>query len=137
MFKTLMVPVDLAHLDKLERALGVASDLARHYGATVHYVGITGTAPGSAAHSPEAFTEKLETLAASRAQSDKADIRAKAIISHDPAVELDATLRQAAETLDCDLIIMASHVPGIAEYLFSSHAGALASHATSSVFVVR
>ncbi len=137
MFKTIMVPVDLAHLDKLAKALGVASDLAKHYGAVVHYVGVTGTAPGSAAHSPEEFTEKLETLAASRARADSADIRARTIVSHDPAVELEGSLRQAAEALNADLVVMASHVPGFSEYVFSSHAGYLASHASTSVFVVR
>ena len=39
--------------------------------------------------------------------------------------------------LRIDLIVMASHVPGVAEYVFASNAGYLASHADLSVLVVR
>lgn len=137
MFKTIMVPVDLTHLDKLARALAVASDLAKLYGSAIHYVGVTGNTPGVAAHTPQEYTEKLNALAAARGQADGVDIKARAVVSHDPAVELDGALRNAAEELGCDLIVMASHVPGFAQHLFSSHGGYLASHATISVFLVR
>ncbi len=137
MFKTIMVPVDLTHLDKLARALAVASDLAKLYGSAIHYVGVTGNTPGAAAHTPEEYTEKLSALAAARGQADGVDIKARAVVSHDPAVELDGALRNAAQELECDLIVMASHVPGFAQHLFSSHGGYLASHATISVFLVR
>jgi hypothetical protein len=34
-------------------------------------------------------------------------------------------------------VVMASHVPGMLEHVWSSHAGRLASHASASVFIVR
>ncbi len=46
MFKKIMVPVDLAHLDALEKSLTVAADLARHYKTALCYVSVTSSQPG-------------------------------------------------------------------------------------------
>jgi len=43
----------------------------------------------------------------------------------------------AAKEAGCDLVVMASHVPGFREHILSSNAGYVASHAPISVFVVR
>ncbi|MGO1626051.1 MAG: hypothetical protein ACTHXI_02980 [Halomonadaceae bacterium] len=40
MFQHIMVPVDLAHMETLEPALQVVADMARHYDATITYIGI-------------------------------------------------------------------------------------------------
>ena len=40
-------------------------------------------------------------------------------------------------SVGADLVIMASHVPGMLEHIFSSHGGYIAQHAKVSVFVVR
>ena len=57
--------------------------------------------------------------------------------SHDPAADLDHRLIAAGREIGADLIVMASHLPGLPEHLFASNAGAVASHAKVSVFVVR
>jgi nucleotide-binding universal stress UspA family protein len=59
------------------------------------------------------------------------------VASHDPAVDLNETLIEQAEKRGDDLIVMASHIPGVAEHIFSSHAGYVAQHAPVSVMVVR
>jgi len=41
MYQKIMVPVDLAHVERLGKALGTATDLAKHYGIPVCYVGVT------------------------------------------------------------------------------------------------
>ena len=51
--------------------------------------------------------------------------------------ELDDALAKAASELNCDLVVMGSHVPGFTEHVFASRAGYLASHSNLSVFVVR
>ncbi len=138
MFATIMVPVDLAHLEHLEKALSVAADLGRHYDATVTYVSVTTEAPSALAHNPQEFGHKLKAFAEEQAASrgfSKADARAYA--SHDPAVDLNWTLMKAIEDTGADLVVMASHKPGLPEYLFSSHGGHMASHAPVSVLVVR
>ena len=59
------------------------------------------------------------------------------VVSHDPAVDLDDSLMQAIADTGADLVVMASHVPGLPEHIFASNAGYLANHASVSVFVIR
>jgi nucleotide-binding universal stress UspA family protein len=46
-------------------------------------------------------------------------------------------LMAAIGELSTDLVVMASHVPNIADYLWPSNGGKIASHATASVMIVR
>jgi nucleotide-binding universal stress UspA family protein len=137
MYKKIMVPVDLAHKDKLDKALGVAADLAKHFDASVCFVGVTANPPSSVAHSAEEYAEKLDAFAAEQSQKSGLEITTKTVVSHDPARDLDDTLGKAAHELGSDLIVMASHVPNFAEHIFASNAGYLANHIDTSVFIVR
>lgn len=137
MYGKIVVPVDLAHVNKLEKALATAADLAQHYGASTYYVGVTASAPGTVAHNPTEFTEKLARFAAEQAEQHGIQIKTKTVVIPDPVRDLDDALRDAIEELGADLVVMASHVPGFAEHIFASKAGYLASHSSISVFVVR
>jgi len=137
MFKKILVPTDLAHADKLDKALQVAGDLSKHYGAEVVLVGISVSAPTSVAHNPAEYAEKLQAFAAKQSEKWGAGFTARPVASHDPARDLDQTLAQQVEEIGADLVVMASHVPGLASHVFSSKAGYLASHSSVSVFVVR
>lgn len=137
MYQKIMVPVDLAHADRLGKALDVATDLSKHYGAPILFVGVSSSQPGPVAHTPEEFSRKLEDFATREASARGIDATAKAYISHDPARDLDATLVLAITENGANLVVMASHIPGAPEYLFASNAGYLAAHAPVSVFVVR
>ncbi|GHD56421.1 universal stress protein UspA [Thalassobaculum fulvum] len=137
MYKSILVPVDLEHADRLEKALATAADLSKHYRIPVCYVGVTASTPGRVAHTPQEYAGKLEAFG--QAQADKHGIAAttKTCVSHDPAVDLDTTLMQAIEDVGADLVVMASHVPGLPEHIFATNAGYLANHASVSVFVIR
>jgi len=137
MYKKIMVPVDLAHIERLEKAIGVSTDLAKLYGIPVCFVGVTAETPTEVAHTPQEYAEKLKQFGASQANTHGLDVDTAAYPSHDPAIDLDKTLIGAASAAGADLIVMASHVPGLPEHIFASHAGAVASHAGVSVFVVR
>lgn len=137
MYKNIMIPVDLAHPEKLTKAIAVAADLAKHYGAKATAVAVTMSAPSEVAHNPEEFAGKLEAFAAEQGRQHGATFAAKTMVSHDPTIDLDDTLAKAASELNCDLVVMASHVPGFAEHIFASQAGYLAAHSEISVFVVR
>ncbi|HRY24916.1 MAG: universal stress protein [Geminicoccaceae bacterium] len=137
MYKVIAVPVDLAHVDRLTKALETAADLAKAYGATLYYVGATTETPSSVAHTPKEFKGKLEQFAAERGTALGIDARARSLVSLDPAVDLDRDLLKTFKEIDADLVVMASHIPGIKEHLISSNAGWIASHAKISVFVVR
>ena len=137
MYRTILVPIDLAHVDRLEKALQTAADLAKHYGAGLCYVGVTATTPGAVAHNPEEFARKLEAFGRGQGERHGCAVATRAYSSHDPAVDLDETLMKAIEEAGADLVVMASHVPGLPEHSFASNAGRLAAHATISVFVIR
>lgn len=137
MYKKIMVPVDLAHTDALDKALTVAADLSRHYKAPVTYVGVTGTAPSLAAKSDKEYKQKLTDFAAQESKSRGIKTNADTVLSHDPQAELHGLLLNEYNRIGADLVVMASHVPGIMDHIFSSNAGHLASHADVSVMVVR
>lgn len=137
MYKSILVPVDLAHADRLEKALGTAADLSRHYDIPVCYVGVTTAIPGGVAHTPQEFAGKLAAFGEAQAAAHGITASTKMCVSHDPAVDLDATLMQAIEEVGADLVVMASHVPGVPEHVFATNAGYLANHARVSVFVIR
>lgn len=137
MFSRIMIPVDLAHAGRLEKALKVAADLARHYEAELVYVGVTTNEPSSVAHTPQEFKQKLAAFAETQADTHGVRGRAHVITSHDPAVELDEGLIQASEDLEADLVVMATHIPNLSDRIWSSHGGTLAKQADASVFLVR
>ncbi len=137
MYQKIMVPVDLAHQDRLSKALDTAADLAKHYGGSLHFVGVTTGTPSEVAHTPAEYAEKLKAFAEAEGAKRGLTADSKAYTSHDPAVDLSEKLLQAIDDSGCDLVVMASHLPGLPEHVFASHAGAVASHTGVSVFVVR
>lgn len=137
MFDHIMIPVDLAHADKLGHALKCGADLAGLYGATVTYVGVSAATPSSVAHSPEEFAEKLEAFARTEGERHGHKAASHAMTSHDPATDLDPTLLKAVEETGADLVVMASHIPNIADHIWPSNGGTIASKAKVSVLVVR
>lgn len=136
-FKHIMIPVDLAHIDKSEAALAVVADLAKLYDATVTYVAITSNAPSAIAHNPEEFARKLADFAAKQGAERGHRTASHSFVSPDPAVDLDKKLAGTVAEVGADLIVMATHIPNMADMLLPSHGGALARHTDASVFLVR
>jgi len=136
-FQSIMVPVDLHHVETLEKALKTAADIAKLYDAQIALVAITGSAPTDVAGSPESFQDQLQSLADRMSAQHGVTFHARTVVSPDPSVDLDEALQKTASDLSVDLVVMASHVPGFWEHIFASHGGYLASHATISVLVVR
>ena len=60
-----------------------------------------------------------------------------AAVAHDPTTEIDDALMKAVGETGSDLVVMASHVPGVMDYIWPSHGGKLASHSRASVLLVR
>lgn len=137
MFSKIMVPVDLAHADQLEKAISVAADLAKQYGAQATLVGVTQSGPTEVARTPQEYSEKLASFASEVSEKSGVTFSTHSETSHDPTIDLDDTIMRASEAIGADLIVMASHIPGFAEYIFASNAGYVASHSKLSVFVVR
>ena len=137
MYKNLMVPVDLEHKEQITKALSVGVDLAKHYDANITVVSVTMSGPSAVARNPEEFAAKLDQFASEKSEELKKAIGTKVMLSHDPTIDIDDVLQKASSELNADLVVMASHVPGMAEHVFASRAGYLTSHSDLSVMVVR
>lgn len=137
MYKKIMVPVDLEHVDTLSGAMSMAARMAETSGGELVYAGVHGGPPSSIAHGPEEYAEKLKEFAATQPSSVTVKHSTLPIYSHDPGADLATSLVKAAVDNKMELIVMASHMPGWAEHIFHSNAGYVACHAPMSVFVVR
>ncbi|MDT8344954.1 MAG: universal stress protein [Thermohalobaculum sp.] len=137
MFERIMIPVDLAHVSQLGKALEAAADLAIHYRIPVTYVGVTAAVPGAVAHNPAEYAQRLDAFARSEAAAHGHEVTSRAYLSHDPTTDLDATLLRAVDETGADLVVMASHIPNIADHLWPSNGGTIATHSQASVFIVR
>ena len=137
MYKNILVPVDLEHKEQVEKALTTAVDLAKLYDGSLTVVGVTMSGPSAVARNPEESETKLAEYASDKAKQSGTSISSKVMLSHDPTIDIDNILQKAISELNSDLVVMASHVPGLKEYVLASRAGYLASHAEISVMVVR
>jgi nucleotide-binding universal stress UspA family protein len=137
MFKKIVVPIDLAHVERLQKALHVAAGLAREHGAGICYVGVTTATPGPIARTPEDFAAKLEAFAKAQGLEQGVKTEAHMLVSHDPSVQMDRELEAAVTALGADLVVMASHVPNVTDYVWSGHGAHLAAHSAASVMLIR
>jgi len=139
MYTKIMVPVDLQHIEKIEKSLSTAANLARFYEVPVCYVAVTGQVPNRVAPSPEKFEVELNMFA--REQADQFGIETSCRVkpSVDVPVELDDKLLEAIEEIEADLVVMASHIPDVPDrlHLMTSNAADIVKRAGVSVFVVR
>lgn len=137
MFKTIAIPIDLAHVDKQQKAIAIAADMAKSYQASMVLVGVTTTAPSSLAHDPEEYAQKLADLAAEQSKTLGVTLASKAVASVDISIDLEKQLDRVVHEIGADLVVMATHVPGLHDFLFRSHTKYFASHTDVSVLIVR
>ena len=136
-YESLMIAVDAQHIEGMSDAIQVGLDLAKLYDSRVTFVGVSSNTPGPAGHNPAEFAEALDAVAARMAAAQGVAASAHAVIAPDPAADLEGALLRAIEDTGADLVVMASHVPGLAEHIWPSNGGKLAGHAKVSVFLVR
>jgi len=138
MTSRILVPVDLDHLDKLDKALGIAAQTAKDSGATVTYVGVIDPVPTGSKHR-EGYEaqQQLDAFAGEQAKAHGIQTEEHIALRGDLHLHVGREIVAAAERAECDLIVMASHVPGFKDHFLTSNAGYVASHAPMSVYVVR
>ncbi len=137
MFHKILVPVDLAHEAALQKALKVAAGLAKSHAAELCYVGVASSTPGAVARTPEEYKAKLAAFAQRQAAEHGVKASAHAIDCHDPTTDLSRALEQAVRDLSADLVVMATHVPNISDYIWAANGAHVAAHSSASVFLVR
>ena len=133
MYKHIMFPVDLHLPPEVRKARDVAAQIAKWQGAKITIVSVSGTQSDGPAE-PDG---ELKGFADQLAETSGSEVGFRNIHSVDVGAELDGDLTRTADEIGADLIVVGTHAPRIMDYVFSSHAGYLAKHASVSVFVVR
>lgn len=139
MFETILVPVDLEHLEYSQEVLRVASGLARQDGAAVHVLNVIYGAPAFVA---QFLPKGYEAQAGSEAKA-RLETVVGAVDFGGPVTcavrhgEIYPEILDYAGGIGADLIVMDSHRPGVRDYLLGSTAARVVRHANCSVFVVR
>jgi nucleotide-binding universal stress UspA family protein len=136
MYRTIIVPIDLSQETKGRRILDLAIRLGDD-NARIILANILEELPGYVA---------IELPAGLMEQSRKdAEEKLKAIAA-DAGINAEVTVRvghpgnqilELAEETKADLIIVASHRPGLQDYFIGSTAGRVVRHANCSVLVTR
>ena len=136
MYKSILVPIDLAHRDvgqaMIERAVALSDDDAKI--TLLHVIGDIPVYAQSylpAGQMQENLEETTKTLAS---LSNALGIKTDVVVRYGNASPV--ILDEAGER-GCDLIIIASHHPGIKDYLIGSTASRVVRHADCSVLINR
>lgn len=142
MFKRILVPVDLSETKSNERTFSIAAELAEKHGATLDLMTVVpsyGMAIVGAG-----FPKDFEATAIAAAQNALSDFIASQSLADGMEVKghvahgtIYDEIIKVANTLDADLIVMASHRPALQDYLLGPNASRVVRHARQSVFVVR
>jgi nucleotide-binding universal stress UspA family protein len=141
MYKTILVPIDLDQQSSWEKALPVAVEYSRIFGARLHAVtvlpdfgaGVVGS------YFPADFEERVRAEAEEKLRAllrDKvpSDLEVACHVAHGTVYE---EILRLADEIDADLIVMASHRPELKDYLIGPNAARVVRHADVSVLVVR
>ncbi|WJS03674.1 universal stress protein [Roseibium aggregatum] len=137
LFTKILVPIDLSHADKLEKAIATGAYIAKTNSIPVVFAAVTSNTPSALAHTPDEFREKLAAYAAAEGQKHGITATGHAVFSHDPAVDLENAILKAVHDTGADLVVMATHIPQVPDHFWPSNGGRVASHADVSVFLVR
>ena len=136
MYKTILIPVDIAHVAKLNTIIESAS-LQGGSHSKIILLNVVEEIPGWAAvELPSGIVDKSvqsslkELQALARSADTEMDVEVR--IGHPYK-----TILKVAEEKSVDLIIIASHKPGLQDYFLGSTAAKVVRHAKCSVQVVR
>ena len=136
MYKNVIVPIDLDKADKAQAILDNAKDLTVG-GGKITLVNVVADVPGLiTAELPEGLVQK----AAHNARNSLLDLAKEAGVTADVQVRSGSphhAIVSLADELGADLILIASHVPGLRDYLLGATAANVVRHAKCSVLVYR
>ena len=141
MFMKVLLPIDLAAETSWKRALPAAMRLAEPADLVLHVMTVVPDFSMSVVGSffEEGFEEKAlrkagDELRAWVEANVPADVNVHPYVAHGRVY--DQVIR-AADALEVDAIVMASHTPELSDYLLGPNAARVVRHARQSVFVVR
>lgn len=140
MFKTILISVDLTDDSSWQRALPVAVDQVRKCGAqllvmTVVDLNLDITAVTLPESFGQEYREKVEHRLAHLVRNQVPSDLSVQYIIRDGRVYRE--ILAVADERKVDLIVMASHRPGLRDYLLGANSARVVRHADCSVMVVR
>jgi len=140
MFKSILVPIDLADTDLAKPAIATAATLSQTWDSTVRLLNVLPMTPVMLAEYVPADFD---------AQQRQISEEALAVLARESAIappRISGTIRQGgiyheileeAAAIGADLIVMTSHRPAMRTYFLGSNAGHVVRYAKCSVLVVR
>jgi nucleotide-binding universal stress UspA family protein len=135
MYKTIIIPIDMSHMERVEHMVKAARQLGPD--AELVLVNAVETIPSHIqAEIPVGLIQ--ENMEHSRKKLEKvaAGISGKTVVEMADGHAASAIL-DIAEEKKADAIVIASHKPGWQDYLIGSTAARVVRHAKCSVLVVR
>lgn len=136
MFKTVLLPVDVAHLDEGHKTLDIALSIASSDAAIILLYVMEDIPNWTDLDLPPDF-KKNSMLTARKALESIAETIDRALQVEVRAGHAYSTILKEADAMNVDLIILASHKPGLKEYFIGSNTSKVVNHANCSVVVLR
>jgi len=138
MYDRIIVGVDMTRTEEFDKAVHAAAELAKATDAEAWMVAITGKAkPHDGSHDHEAFQQKVDDFARQQGEAYGVTFRTRVVTTADAYSDVKKCLYEAIDGLEADLIVLASHEPGLKEYVLPSTSASMVKHARCSVLVVR
>jgi universal stress protein F len=136
MFKTILVPIDMAHVVEGKANIDIAAQHAST-GAKIILLNVVEEIPTWAAAE---LPSHLMDDSMKRAQAELKAIANTTGMSMEVVIRSGhsyKTILEVAKESQAELIIIASHQPGLQDYFLGSTAAKVVRHATCSVMVMR
>jgi nucleotide-binding universal stress UspA family protein len=140
MFKSILVPIDLADTDLAKPAIATAATLAHTWKGTVRLLNVLPMTPVMLAeYVPEDFDvqQRQSAQEALTIVAGESGIDASRISTNVRQGGVYHEVLEEAVAVNADLIVMTSHRPAMRTYFLGSNAGHVVRYAKCSVLVVR
>ena len=136
MYKTILVPIDMAHVAEGKAIIDVAAQYLEE-GAKIILLNVVEEIPTwAAAEIPKEVIDRSWQYAEDEMKgiANASGLKVETLVRKGQSYN---TILEVAKEKSADLIIVASHRPGFQDYFLGSTAAKVVRHATCSVLVVR
>ena len=140
MFKSILVPIDLADTDLAKPAIATAATLSQTWSGSVRLLNVLPMTPVMLAeYVPPDFDVQqrgsAEEALATIATDSGLDAATVSTVVRQGGIYHEVL--EEAKVFGCDVIVMSSHRPAMKTYFLGSNAGHMVRYAKCSVLVVR
>ena len=140
MFKSILVPVDIAEVDVAKPGFDEAVELAKLSGAALRLIHVRSPVPYAMnEYIPAEYydSDEKSVLKALENLAAKLDLPKGRVTVASPFGSVYDEVLKEATRMKADLIVVGSHRPNWSTYLIGSNAGNIVRHAQCSVLVMR